>query len=179
MTRRDFFITGSLIFLGIIILIGAYLWQGNNASSKEIENIKQTYAKQAEELQKEEKNTNTPQTNQANTKSGNSTQPASNPTTPAATGSVPNSPSNPALSAEAKINSLTASGCKVGDTIKFGDVEMVVTKSPSKHKVIVITLKGNTADQPPQLITSGNNRIIYEIPADVDVNVDVTEKIKS
>ena len=68
-------------------------------------------------------------------------------------------------------------GAKVGDIIKLGDVEMQLTKAPTRHKIIDITLSGNSFDQPPELIRSENNRIMYEIPADVDVHMDVTEKI--
>jgi len=178
MSRREILFVGLLVCLGIIIIFGAYLWKSNNANSKEMEANKQTYAKQAEELQKAEKTGKSPQVNPAGTQNTNSTQPAANPTTPATTSIVPNQPSTIAPTASAKSTNSIASGSKVGDIIKLGDVEMVVTKSTSKYKVIDITLKGNTPDQPPKLILTENNRIVYEIPADVDVDVNVTEKTK-
>ena len=53
---------------------------------------------------------------------------------------------------------------------------MVVTKATNKHKVIDITITGNKSGQPPKPILVKPNRIVYEIPANVDLNVDLTEK---
>jgi len=171
MTRREIFLAGTLICLGIFILFGIYLWKENNADSKEVELNKQTYTRQATELQNAEKNSTVPQTNQA------STQPAGSATGSANTEKTPNTTSRSAQPAT-NSNSLFNTACKVGDVIKFGDVEMLVTQSTVRHKVIDITLDGNNSAQPPRLVLSQNNRIVYEIPADVDVNVDVTEKIE-
>lgn len=183
MTRREIFFIVSIACFGIFILIGAYLWRGNAVYSKEIDINKEIYTKQAEELQKEEKAAKVSQANPVKTQSANPVGATANPPaavnpTPAVTpGNVYNTPSNPAPPAAAKSSSsFIAPGCRVGDVVKLGDVEMIVTKSTARHKVIDITLKGNTSDQPPRLIRTENNRIIYEIPADVDVNVDVTEK---
>lgn len=182
MTRREIFIIVSLACLGIFILVGAFLWRENIINSKGIELNKESYTKQAEELQKEEKSTKVSQANPVKTNPANPVGSKANPpaavnqTHAATPGNVQNQQSDPAPTAEVKSNNFIASGCKVGDVMKIGDVEMIVTKSTARHKVIDITLKGNTSEQPPKLVLTGNNRIVYEIPADVDVNVDVTEK---
>lgn len=104
-----------------------------------------------------------------------------NVTEPQKTAAVPAAPyysANPQLSPQPDPpENVPISGAKVGDIIKLGDVEMQVTKAPARHKIIDITLNGNSFDQPPELIRSENNRIMYEIPADVDVHMDLTEKI--
>jgi len=164
MTRREIFLAGSLICLGIFILFGIYLWKENNANSKELELNKQTYARQAEELQNTDKKSKTSQATNSATAS-------------ATTGKTSNTTSKSTQPA-ANSNNLFTAGCKVGDIIRFGDVEMIVTQSTVRHKVIDITLDGNNSAQPPRLVLSENNRIVYEIPADVDVNVDVTEKVE-
>lgn len=190
MNKREIFFIVSLACLGIFILLGVYLWKENYASKKTVEFNKESYAGQAEDPRNGEKAAGAARTGQTqpagsvpaakNTGTAATTgkgqdQPA-NPEAGANPGSVPGPPSSPSLQAAAKINSIIASGSKVGDIIKFGDVEMVVTKSTARHKIIDITLKGNTSEQPPKLILSKDNRIIYEIPADVDINVNVTEK---
>jgi len=176
--RREIILIGLLVCLGIVTVFGAYLWKNNKANSKEMEANKQTYEKQAEELQKMEKTDKSTQVNPAGTQNAGSTQPAANPTAPATTNTVPNQPSTSTPQTAVKSTNSIAAGSKVGDVIKLGDVEMVVTKSTTKYKVIDITLKGNTSGQPPKLILTDNNRIVYEIQADVDVNVDVTEKTR-
>jgi len=152
------------------------MWKETKANAKEMEFNKEIYTKQLEELQKEEQPAKTGQTGTAKTQSSNTADTGANPNT-AATSSSPASSSNAASAAAAKINSLINSESKVGDIVKLGDVEMMVTKSTARHKVIEITLSGNTPQQQPKLILMEYNRILYEIPADVDVNVDITEKV--
>ncbi len=82
----------------------------------------------------------------------------------------------PLPSPASKKNKLNPFGYKVGDVIRFGDVEMVVTKSVVNNKIIDITIKGNDSKQPPKLVSIDNNRIIYEVPAVTDVNVAVRDK---
>lgn len=175
MTRREIFLIVSLVCLGIFLLFGIYMWKETKANAKEMVFNKEIYTKQLEELQKEEQPAKTGQTGTANTHSSTANT-GVNPNT-AATSSSPASSSNAASAAAAKINSLINSESKVGDTVKLGDVEMMVTKSTARHKVIEITLTGNTPQQQPKLILMEYNRILYEIPADVDVNVDITEKV--
>ncbi|OPX84754.1 MAG: hypothetical protein A4E53_03811 [Pelotomaculum sp. PtaB.Bin104] len=182
MTKREIFLAGSLVCLGIFILLAVFVWKGSNANTKEMELNKQIYTKQAEDLQKVETETRASAANPANTQSAGSTNTAAstkNPTNqsnPTATENTSSPTAKSTSSSSAKSNDLFTSGCKVGDLIKLGDVEMVVTKSTARHKVIEITLKGNTSDQQPKLVLSKSNRIVYEVPADVDVNIDVTEK---
>ncbi|NPV73028.1 MAG: hypothetical protein HPY89_04415 [Pelotomaculum sp.] len=176
MTRREIFFTVSIAFFGLIILLGAYLWKENYVSLKEREFNQESYTKQAEELQKEGTPAKAAQSSPASAQPASPAQTRANPAPATTPGSVSNPPSTPAPPAAASINNIIASGSKVGDLIKFGDVEMIVTKTSSRHKVIDITLTGNTSEQAPKLILSKNNRIVYEVPADVDVNVNVTEK---
>lgn len=176
MTRREIFFIVSFVCLGIFLLFGIYMWKETKANVKEVEFSKEIYTEQLEELQKEEQPAKTGQTGTAKTQSSNTANTGVNPNT-AATSSSPASSSNAASAAAAKINSLINSESKVGDTVKLGDVEMMVTKSTARHKVIEITLTGNTPQQQPKLILMEYNRILYEIPADVDVNVDITEKV--
>jgi len=182
--KRDVFFIVSLACLGIFILLGAYLWKDNYVNAKTADSNQESYSGQVEGQRNEEKSAGAARTGQ--TEPAGSVPAAKN-LGPAATAgkgqnqpanpdSVPNPSSNPSLSAAAKINSILTSESKVGDVIKLGDVEMIITKSTSRHKIIDITLKGNTPEQPPKLIMAKNNRIIYEIPANVDVNVNVTEK---
>ncbi|MDF9407874.1 hypothetical protein L7E55_05790 [Pelotomaculum isophthalicicum JI] len=179
MSKKEIQLIGLLACLGFVIIIGVYLWRGASANSKEMETSKQAYAKQIEDLQKAGKTDKSTQANSAGAQSTNSTQSAANQTTPAATSAIPNpAPTSTPASTVKSTNSIAA-GSKVGDIVKLGDVEMVVTKSTTKYKVIDITLNGNTPDQPPKLLLTENNRIIYEIPADVDVDVNVTEKTKT
>ncbi|TEB09524.1 hypothetical protein [Pelotomaculum propionicicum] len=189
MTRREIFYCVSLACLGIFILVAAYMWGESRAQSKEIIFNKDSYSRQAEET-----------ANPVKSQPANSVSAATNPTvaasstpasipattltpavvaTPLTTenpGNAQASSANPAPTVTAKNNYFVATGTKVGEIVKIGDVEMIVTKSTARHKVIDITLKGNTSDQPPRLVLTENNRIVYEIPADVDVNMDVTEK---
>lgn len=183
MTKRDIFFIVSLACLGIFILFGAYLWRENYVYSKEMDQNKDLYTKQLEELQKEEKTAKVSQSSPSKTQPANSVGTTANPSAavnpPAAvnSGNVQNPSPNPASSSSVKNSTLfIAPGAKVGDIVKLGEVEMIVTKSTARYKVIDITLKGNTPEQPPRLVLTDNNRIVYEIPADVDVNVDVTEK---
>lgn len=178
MNRKELLFIGLLACIGFIIIIGAYLWRGSSANSKEIETSKQIYAKQTEELQKAGKTDKSTQANSAVAQSTNSTQSAANQTTPATTSTIPNPTPTSTPTATVKSTNSIAAGSKVGDIVKLGDVEMVVTKSATKYKVIDITLNGNTPDQSPKLLLTENNRIIYEIPADVDVDINVTEKTK-
>ncbi|OPX88879.1 MAG: hypothetical protein A4E52_01160 [Pelotomaculum sp. PtaB.Bin013] len=179
MSKKEIQLIGLLACLGFVIIIGVYLWRGASANSIEMETSKQAYAKQIEDLQKAGKTDKSTQANSAGAQSTNSTQSAANQTTPAATSAIPNpAPTSTPASTVKSTNSIAA-GSKVGDIVKLGDVEMVVTKSTTKYKVIDITLNGNTPDQPPKLLLTENNRIIYEIPADVDVDVNVTEKTKT
>jgi len=181
--NKELLFTGLLVCLGFAIIIGAYLWRGASANTKEIEASRQTYAKQTEELQKAGKTDKSSQTNtsgaQNSNNSPNNTQPAANQANPANTSTVQNQSPISTPAATLKGISSIATGSKVGDVIKMGDVEMVVTKATTKYKVIEITLNGNTPDQPPKLLLTENNRIVYEIPADVDVDVNVTEKTKT
>lgn len=199
MTRREIFFLVSLACLGVLILIGAYLWKENRAFSRDLDEV---YTRQAEDLQKEEKDAKVsqaypgknmltkpslfaatpkvaPAPGTVGTGSAGPTQASPAPATPGNVHSPAPAPAPPAPPpappAPAK-SSYIALGAKVGDIVKLGDVEMIVTKSTARHKVIDITLKGNDPDQAPRLILTDNNRIVYEIAADVDVNVDVTEK---
>lgn len=172
MTRREIFIILSIACFGLFILSGAYLWRENNLNAKELELKKEIFSQKAEELQKEEKAAPTNQAAPSVSKSANSAK--TDPNQAAAAQARTQTP--PATVPAAKTNSLSPPGCKVGDVVKMGNVEMVVVKSTSRHKVIDITLKGNTSGEPPKLVFTDTNRIIYEIPSDADVNVDVTEK---
>lgn len=174
MTTRGIFFAGSLICLGIFILLGIYIWKGSGADTTETELNKQTYTKQSQDLPKAETGVNTSKTNPVGTQSAGTGKPAASTTMTAENTS--SQAANSASSSATKGNKLFSSGYKVGDLIKLGDVEVVVTKSTSRHKVIDITLEGNSSDQPPKLVLSKSNRIVYEVPADVDVNIDVTEK---
>lgn len=176
MTRREIFYIVSLACLGVFILLGAYLLKENVSYSNEMQSSKEFYAGQTEELKKEGKKPKASQANPVKAPSTNPVSIATDPTTTTATGNVQNMQPDSAPQAALKSNSFITPGCKVGDIVKLGDVEMIVTKSTARHKVIDITLKGNTPEQPPKLILTENNRIVYEIPADVDVNMDVTEK---
>lgn len=190
MTRREIFFLVSLAIFSVYILIGAYLWNESCAFAKIRDGI---YARQTEDLQKEEKDVIVPQDYSvkslfikpsqaaANTKAAGAYGAAgagSAGTVQAAPGSVQRSSPAPVspVSPSPVINVYSAMGAKVGDLVKLGDVEMIVIKSTAKHKVIDITLKGNDTGQPPRLVLSTNDRIVYEIDADVDVNMNVTEK---
>ncbi|WP_169726462.1 hypothetical protein [Desulfotruncus alcoholivorax] len=145
-----------------MILCGVYIWQGEIVHSTESGTNIESDAIVAEQQE-------------------NPAVPDNQPVKKPATTPVPATPyysANPQPSPQADLpEQAFISGTKVGDIIKFGDVEMQVTKAPARHKIIDITLSGNSFDQPPELIRSENNRIMYEIPADVDVHMDVTEKI--
>lgn len=185
MTKREMFFIISLACLGIFILIGAYLLGESRAYSKEIA-VKESFAQQESETPNGSDNSKTSQNNSVPTNTANTTtnptssaspKTATNSTAAATPDSVKNQSSSPTPTpATAKINYSFIPGSKVGDIVKIGDVEMIVTKSTARHKVIDITLKGNTSNQPPRLVLTDNNRIVYEIPADVDVNMDVTGK---
>lgn len=54
-----------------------------------------------------------------------------------------------------------------------------VPAATAKHKVIEINLKGAKAEQSPKLVTSQHDKIVYEVPADVDVNVLIIELISA
>lgn len=176
MTRREIFFIVSLACLGVFILLGAYLLRGNPSYSKELESSQESFTKQLEELQKAEQTAKASQANSVKTQSTNPVSATTNPITAVTPGNVQNTQPGLAPTSAVKSNSFITPGCKVGDIVKLGEVEMIVTKSTARHKVIDITLKGNTPEQPPRLVLTENNRIVYEIPADVDVNVDVTEK---
>lgn len=176
MTRREIFYIVSLACLGVFILLGAYLLKENVSYSNEMQSSKELYTGQAQELKKEEKAPKASQANPVKTLPADPVSTATNPTTSTANGSVQNVQPDPVPQATLKSNNFTTPGCKVGDIVKLGEVEMIVTKSTARHKVIDITLKGNSLEQPPRLVLTENNRIVYEIPADVDVNMDVTEK---
>jgi len=178
----------SLACLGIFILIGAYLLGESRAYSKEIA-VKESFTQQENETPNGSDNSKTPLNNSVKVQPTNTANTTTNPTsttspntvTNSATAATPDSVKSQSSStapaaAATKTNYSFIPGSKVGDIVKIGDVEMIVTKSTARHKVIEITLKGNTSNQPPVLILTDNNRIVYEIPADVDVNMDVTEK---
>lgn len=173
MTKREIFFIVSLACLGIFILFGSYLWKENAVYSQEMEYSKGTYTKQAAEPQKKTIDSQATSSNPVS----NTTNPAAAvaPTVATPPGNVQAQQSNPAP--PVALQSFITSGSKVGDIVKLGDLEMIVTKATARHKVIDITLKGNTPEQPPRLVLAENNRIVYEIPADVDVNMDVTEKV--
>lgn len=178
MTRREIFFIVSVACFGIFILIGGYLWRESQLQSQDIELNKQIYARQAEELKKEEEKAKTTPSAPSGNLSTKPAQPESNAAPapqPAAT-AAPGPPAKKSTAVPPISNSLLTQGYKVGDVVKLGNVEMIVTKSTSKHKVIDITITGNAPGQPPKLVLLENNRIVYEIPADVDINVDVTEK---
>lgn len=163
MTKRNVFFIVSIACLGIFILFGAYVWQGDTVYSNEVNTSNEAYAEQAKEPQEnaivlEDQPVKIAETLPV-------------PATPYYT-SESQEPSTPELQDKTSIP-----GAKVGDIIKLGDVEMLVTKAPVRHKIIDITVEGNTSDKPPKLIRAENNQIIYEIPADVDIKMDVTEKI--
>jgi hypothetical protein len=177
-TRREIFFIVSVACFGIFILIGGYLWRESQLQSQDIELNKQIYARQAEELKKEEEKAKTTPSAPSGNLSTKPAQPASN-TAPApqpAATATPGPPAKKSTAVPPISNSLLTQGYKVGDVVNLGNVEMIVTKSTSKHKVIDITITGNAPGQPPKLVLLENNRIVYEIPADVDINVDVTEK---
>lgn len=188
--RREIFYFVSLACLGIFILVVAYMWGESRAQSKIMAIDKEAFTQQVEETQNGGSNPATPKNSTAKAQStstaNTSTDTASaNPkaestttTTVAAANqsNVQNPPSNSTSPVVVRNSYSIDPGSKVGDIVKLGDIEMIVTKSTARHKVIDITLKGNSADQPPRLVLTDNNRIVYEIPADVDVNVDVTEK---
>jgi hypothetical protein len=175
-TRREIFFIVSLTCFGIFILFGAYLLRGSSFHAKELEMNKQAHARQAEELLKEEKAAKINQVNSAGSQPvAPTSQSTENPAPVQTPAKAQNTTPSPATTTP-QISSFNAPGCKVGDVINLGNVEMVVTKTTAKHKVIAITLKGNSSSEPPKLVLTDNHRIIYEIPADVDVNVDVTEK---
>lgn len=178
MTRREIFFIVSVACFGIFILIGGYLWRESQLQSQDIELNKQIYARQAEELKKEEEKAKTTPSAPSGNLSTKPAQPESNAAPapqPAAT-AAPGPPAKKSTAVPPISNSLLTQGYKVGDVVKLGNVEMIVTKSTSKHKVIDITITGNAPGQPPKLVLLENNRIVYEIPADVDINLDVTEK---
>lgn len=190
MTRREIFHLVSLVCLGIFVLIGTYLWKESRVYSNEKELERHYYARQTQEMA---------EANEAQSPSKSSTNDTSNPgtstanPTPANPGSAaqqltsagaaptpaplltaPSTPTQPDPTPTA--NNIVAPGCKVGDIVKLGDVEMVVTKTTNKHKVIDITIMGNTSGKQPKRVLVEPNRIIYEILEDVDINVDLTEK---
>ena len=173
MNKREIFYLVSLACLGVFILIGIYLWQESNVYSREMEFNREYYAKQAEELAKKETN-NSPSPAAANSPGASTSKPAA----PASPGPVaqPPPPAAAPKPAPAANTNIIPPGCKVGDVVKMGDLEMVVTKATNKHKVIDITITGNKSGQPPKPILVKPNRIVYEIPANVDLNVDLTEK---
>ncbi|SFG88924.1 hypothetical protein SAMN05660649_03031 [Desulfotomaculum arcticum] len=138
----------SIACLGVLILCGTFIWKGETGYGEESIAANESAAEVAE-----------PQ------------KTAAAPATPYYSASPQPSPQPDPL------EQMFISGAKVGDIIKLGDVEMQVTKAPAKHKVIDLTLSGNSLNQSPELIRSENNRIMYEIPADVDVHLDITEKI--
>ncbi len=186
MTRQEIFYVVSLACLGLFILLGIYIWKGSAVTPGETEYI----ASQADDLADQGESKPQPQQESKGSGSDTAATTTANQATPTAPSAVSSStPKNTAstttLSAEQSQapkatptanNSIIVPGCKVGDIITLGDVEMVVTKATSTHKVIDITITGNTSGQPPKLVLVDQNRIIYEIPADVDINVDVTEK---
>ena len=181
MTRREIFLIVSVACFGIFILTGAFLWRESPGQSQEKELNKQIYARQAEELKKKEAATQSAPAGNPSGKAGKPAQPA--PTKapapkPPATATPENAldpPPKPAPAAPVN-NNLFTQGYKVGDVVKMGNVEMIVTRATSKHKIIEITIEGNTSGQPPRPILLENNRIVFEIPADVNINVDVSEK---
>ena len=175
MTRREIFFIVSLVCLGIFILIGAYLWRENSINSKEMELNKENYSSEVEELQKKAATTEVTQDKSTENKTADPASTPKNQPTATTSGNTQNPQSNTAPPAD-NSKSFAVPECKVGDVVKLGGAEMVVTKSAVRHKIIDITIKGSTSDQPPKLIRSEKNRITYEIPADVDINVDVTEK---
>lgn len=195
MTRQEIFYMVSLACLGLFILLGVYIWESSAANPVEAEFIAGQADVTAEQWMSE------PQPAQDLKAGGPDTAAAAsvNQGTPAATGAatapaapsaVPGSP--PPNTASVAIpsaaqnqapkttpaanSSIIVPGCKVGDIITLGDVEMMVTKTTNTHKVIDITITGNTSGQLPKLVLVDQNRIVYEIPADVDINVDLTEK---
>lgn len=180
----------SLACLGLFILLGIYIWKSSAATPVKMEYYAGQDAGQAGDPAGQE--TGEPQS-RPNTK-GNSTNTAEtkkvNHATPAKPGAVYGSTSQNAASTTTpstaqnqipKTNTtanggINVPGSKVGDIIKIGDVEMVVTKVANTHKIIDITLTGNTTGQPPKLVLVDQNRIVYEIPAGVDIKVDLKEK---
>jgi len=198
-TRQEIFYMVSLACLGLLILLGVYIWKSNAAYPVETGYIAgQTNApaeqgkselQSAQELEGGGSDTAPASVNQG-TPATSGAATAVKPATPAAPSAVPGSSPPGATSAAtpsaaqnqapkttpAAKNNVIVPGCKVGDIITLGDVEMVVTKATNTYKVIDITITGNTSGQPPKLVLVNQNRIIYEIPADVDINVDLTEK---
>ncbi len=161
MKRRNIFFAISFVCLSIFILSCAYLIKEDNTYSN---------AQQEEEQQKEASNTEP--------------VPAIvNPVTPATkyTDSPQQTTSQlitPAEDNNAVIeDNYLVPGCKVGDIVKLGDVELLVTQATERYKVIEIAIEGNESGEQPKLILQEPDKIIYEIPADVDVNVDVSEKV--
>jgi biotin carboxyl carrier protein len=179
-TRREIFYFVSLACLGIFILVAAYMWGESRAQSKIMASDQESISQQSETTKPQNNSVKAQSASTANTaaaqKTSSDQKAESTPTASANTGTVQNQTSSTAPAAVVKNNYFVGQGSKVGDIVKIGDIEMIVTKSTARYKVIDITLKGNTAEQPPRLVLADNNRIVYEIPADVDVNMDVTEK---
>lgn len=178
MKKRNIFFAISLACLAVFVLFCAYLLKGDNVYSKETESVQNTPAKQnvKQDVKQEEQ--------QKKASSAGPVPAVTSPATPAVqymdnpqqavNQSIPPAEDNN-TSAE---NNCFVPGCEVGDIVKLGDVELLVTRATSKYKVIEITIKGNELEQKPKLVLQEPNRIIYEIPADVDINVDVTEKVQ-
>lgn len=188
MTRREIFYLVSLACLGLFILLGTYLWKESTVNSKEMELKREYYASQAD-------NQATPENgelqSQPDSKGNVSSMPGSPPVNPkantlpdTATSTSPTSVAPAATPSKAPNpmpisttqNNIIVPGCKVGDKVLLGDVELVVTKTTETYKVIDITIKGNTSGQPPKPVLVDQNRIVYEIPADVEINIDLTDK---
>lgn len=176
MIRRDIFFVASLAFFGLFLFFGVYLWSADGASSQDSGYT--IDAKQAEESQKEEKTVAVLQPSIAPDYLTGPVSPVKNPQI--ATNLEDDSvlPSSTATQKTAKTNSnFIAPGSKVGDKVTIGDIEMVITKTTARHKVIDIILKGNNSNEQPKPLRVEKDQITYEIPADVDVNIDITEEI--
>ncbi|TEB06617.1 hypothetical protein Psch_00149 [Pelotomaculum schinkii] len=190
MTRREIFFIVSLICLGIFLLIGACLWRQSISPIKAADNYQDSQRRQSEIVQTDNNASQTSKTTSAQTNSGGAkdkttattspaTSPKTNPpvqsTNPAtATNSAP-APSSAAQATALINNVIIPQEYQVGEFVKLGGLEMIVTKSTTRHKIIDITLTGN--DTTPKIILNEKNHIIYEVPADTSVNMDISEKV--
>ncbi|HBC94006.1 MAG TPA: hypothetical protein DCZ10_14195 [Pelotomaculum sp.] len=180
MTRREIFFIISLVCLGIFLLIGACLWRQNISAAKAPDNYQDSRSSQSE-IARQTTNTTGTQTNSAGAKD-KTTATASPKINPPVQSTNPTTEANsaPAASSAAPAtalinNVIIPQEYQVGEFVKLGGLEMIVTKSTTRHKIIDITLTGN--DTAPKIILNEKNHIIYEVPADTSVNMDVSEKV--
>lgn len=164
MSRRETILIIFLAVLSFLFIVGAYQIQQKDAQKEKGNKVnlnagaEEITGKKEENITKENKIKNAAGTaGKENVPGAELPQPV--PGAPAGSKSRPN-----------------PFGYKVGDVVRFGDVEMIVTRSVVNNKVIDITIAGNDSKQLPKLVSIDNNRIIYEVPAVTDVSVAVRDK---